>query len=629
MALHNTTKDKSVQSIIARQHWVSIGAIVLAVLLMVAVIVVVLFDNNDQLHSNIDHLLLPILGLVAAVTLLFGVHMFSKSERNAQSLRESEQRLRQFIGTIPGGVVVVDREGGLIYANTPAMELLGEELLATPLYLQSTHQVYPTELLPVTRALQGESSVVDDVEVHRDDKTILLEMRTSPIRDAENKVEYAVAIIFDITQRKQTEGELHFQRDLFEKMVAVARATTTNPALEPTLKNALEVLLDITDAEHSNLLLADPDGVVLYTMLEHGSPLRVERKGSVNPIMDNGLAGWVYHHLEPALIPDVLQDERWLSLPNGEYSVRSIAMVPILLDGAPLGVMGVSHHQPDQFHSDHIKFLQAAADQMALALRNTRVYEEERRLAEELTRAREVSEAAYRSKSMFLAKMSHELRTPLTVIMGYSDMLLDYSKQANLTIIQPQLVKIQQSTSYLHRLINGILDFSEIEAGRMELIPEKFTVAELVQVAIEEANPIAEKSGNTLVVECDVGQVMMKTDFQHLHQILDNLLDNACKFTDQGIVTLKAVHEKDASGDWMCFMVSDTGSGISSEQVHKLFQAFSQVDANLLRRTEGAGLGLAVSRQIARMMGGDITVVSQVGKGSTFTVRVPCELSLG
>jgi signal transduction histidine kinase len=121
----------------------------------------------------------------------------------------------------------------------------------------------------------------------------------------------------------------------------------------------------------------------------------------------------------------------------------------------------------------------------------------------------------------------------------------------------------------------------------------------------------------------------MKTDFQRLHQILENLLNNACKFTSQGTITLKASHEKDTSGDWMRFIVSDTGIGIGSEQVHKLFLAFSQLDENLIQPTDGTGLGLAVSRQIARMMGGDITVVSQLGKGSTFTVRIPCELPLG
>jgi signal transduction histidine kinase len=121
----------------------------------------------------------------------------------------------------------------------------------------------------------------------------------------------------------------------------------------------------------------------------------------------------------------------------------------------------------------------------------------------------------------------------------------------------------------------------------------------------------------------------MKTDFQRLHQILENLLDNACKFTSQGTITLKASHEKDDSGDWMRFIVSDTGIGIGSEQVHKLFLAFSQLDENYIQPTDGTGLGLAVSRQIARMMGGDITVVSQLGIGSTFSVRIPCELPLG
>ena len=230
---------------------------------------------------------------------------------------------------------------------------------------------------------------------------------------------------------------------------------------------------------------------------------------------------------------------------------------------------------------------------------------------------------------MFLAKVSHELRTPLTVILGYSDMLQEYAQAASLDSLKDPLSKIQNAASRLHSLINEILDFSEIEAGRLEVLPAKFDVAQMVEQVAEQGGALAAKNNNTFQLQYDENLGQMSSDSQRIRQILNNLLDNASKFTQQGVITLTARRMVDPAGDWMVFVVSDTGIGMSAEQLASLFQAFTQVDSSTKRKYGGTGLGLAISRQLARMLGGDISVTSELDKGSQFTVRLPCNIALG
>jgi signal transduction histidine kinase len=245
----------------------------------------------------------------------------------------------------------------------------------------------------------------------------------------------------------------------------------------------------------------------------------------------------------------------------------------------------------------------------------------------ELTDALEQLEEVSRHKSEFMANMSHELRTPLNAIIGYSEMLQEQAEDLDQPDFIPDLQKVQTSGRHLLDLVNDVLDFSKIEAGKMELYLETFYVPKMVNDVASVIHPLAEKNANSLEVHCDINLGYMHVDMVKVRQTLFNLLSNACKFTERGTITLSVARSHADGVDWVNFKVSDTGIGITPEQMSKLFQPFSQADSSTTRKYGGTGLGLVVSRNFCRMMGGNITVECEEAKGSTFTCTLPAEIT--
>ena len=243
----------------------------------------------------------------------------------------------------------------------------------------------------------------------------------------------------------------------------------------------------------------------------------------------------------------------------------------------------------------------------------------------EIEEARLVAEAATKTKSLFLANMSHELRTPLNAIIGVTEMLhedaVDLKREDDLEPLE----RVLRSARNLLSLINDILDLSKIESGKIDIHDESFAIAPLIDDVVQTVGTLAAKNGNTVAVDCasDIG--VMRADQTRIRQALLNLASNANKFTEGGTVTISAKRVTEAGCAWVTMAVTDTGIGLTPEQMGKLFQDFVQADASTSRKYGGTGLGLAISRRFCQMMGGDITVESEVGRGSTFTIRLPAE----
>jgi PAS domain S-box-containing protein len=240
----------------------------------------------------------------------------------------------------------------------------------------------------------------------------------------------------------------------------------------------------------------------------------------------------------------------------------------------------------------------------------------------ELDKAREAAEIANRAKSQFLANMSHELRTPLNAIILYTDLLRDEAADRGLDDFLPDLKKIHGAAKHLLALINDVLDLAKIESGKLELLLETFDVPAMIRDVVTTIQPLTQKNANSLKVSCPDDLGGMHADLTKVRQSLFNLLSNACKFTEGGTVSLDVAREGGEAG-WVTFRVTDTGIGMTPEHVAKLFQPFSQVDPSTTRRFGGTGLGLAITRRFCEAMGGDISVESQPGVGSTFTIRLP------
>ena len=301
---------------------------------------------------------------------------------------------------------------------------------------------------------------------------------------------------------------------------------------------------------------------------------------------------------------------------------KSFVTLPLMAGRQVIGGITIADFERENAFSDiSVGLLETIASNMGTAVQNVRLFDETKRLFAEAEEARAAAERANKAKSTFLANMSHELRTPLNAIMGFTSIVRDKSqgvlpeKQIN------NLEKVLASSQHLLGLINTVLDLAKIEAGRMDVIPAKFNLSALIDLCGNLSTPLL-KPNVTLEKQVDETIGIIYSDQDKVKQILLNLLSNAAKFTHAGRILL-SVEKSDS--DTLNISVTDSGIGISANTIDRVFEEFQQADATTTRQYGGTGLGLPISRNLARLLGGDLTATSELGKGSTFTLTIPTQ----
>lgn len=431
----------------------------------------------------------------------------------------------------------------------------------------------------------------------------------------------------DISKRRQAEAALREQTASVALLQAVAVAANEAVTVEEAMRLCLERVCAHTGwpVGHVHALAEDGTGELVPTPIWHtDAPVRYaafrEATARMRFAPGVGLPGRVLASGKPAWIINVAHDPDFpRARAAAAAGIRAGFGFPVLIGHEVVAVLEFFAEEALEPDEPLLELMANVGTQLGRVV-------ERKRAETALRRAKEQAEAASRTKSDFLANMSHELRTPLNAIIGITEMLRDDAAEDERAAdaLEP-LERIHRAGRHLLHLINEILDLAKIEAGKLELDMEEVEVAPVLCDLVATAEPLAAKSGNRLETHLAEDLGRMWADPVRLRQIVLNLLSNACKFTEHGTVTLGAWRERAAGtdDDRLAVSVTDTGIGMSPEQVGRLFQEFTQADASTTRKYGGTGLGLAISRKLARLMGGDVTVESVPAEGSRFTVRLP------
>jgi adenylate cyclase len=420
---------------------------------------------------------------------------------------------------------------------------------------------------------------------------------------------------------KQRTAELARSVEELRALGDVSQTVNSTIDLETVLSTIVAKAVQLSGTDAGTIFVFDEESKEFRMRAGYGmdDALIAELKGRHIRLGDTVLSRAVLQR-RPMQIFDVQHDP---SLPVLDVIVRAgfrgHLTVPLLGGERIVGALVVRRKAPGEFPQSTVDLLKTFADQSVIAIQNARLFSE---IGEKSRQLAEASE----HKSQFLANMSHELRTPLNAIIGVSEMLREDAEAAKQDT-EP-LDRVLGAGRHLLALINDILDLSKIEAGRMELNLESFVLAPLIDGVIKTIEPLAARNGNAITVECDGAIGMLHGDQMRLRQALLNLMSNANKFTDRGRISVEARQAQENGCDWVTIAVADSGIGMTAEQMGRLFQEFSQADASTTRKYGGTGLGLAISRRFCQMMGGDITVASEPGRGSTFTIRLPRTVEL-
>lgn len=506
-----------------------------------------------------------------------------KTNKLEEEKRKSAEQVQRLLNSTAEGILNIDTRGTINLCNVSALQILGYkdspnlvgnnfyELILHPgtrNHDDSSKQAKIAQAIHTGKAIH----VVDEHFRRADGAAFPVEFRGHPVVQ-DGKIVGAVISFLDITNKLSTEQEM-------KKLSQVIRQAS------------------------EGVLITDPNGVIEYI-----NPAFEKMAGSVaKDVIDNHFTS-----INLLLGNNTTPDQLWLNIQNGDYSNRLQALQKSNGHAFPVHLTVVPLRDANKKMTNIVCTFQDVSFQ----------FEQEARIHAAIDEKKH-AETANREKSAFLARMSHELRTPLNAILGYSELLKEETSDNGHEEYDKDLDKIHSAGSYLLDLINDILDYSRIEAGKMKLHYEEFTICELINEVVGIIAPMMKENSNQVeinYVQANSGTLI--ADKLRVRQCLYNLLSNATKFTHNGKIIIRVARYFYQESEWINIEVHDTGIGIGSHNIEKLFNEFSQVDTSTTRQHSGTGLGLAISRQLSRMMGGEIEVESIVGKGSVFRIKLP------
>jgi PAS domain S-box-containing protein len=517
---------------------------------------------------------------------------------------------------------MADLSGHIDYANQACYELFGYDVDEADMEGKLMFSLWPEDAMPLLLGevlpSAGDSGWQGEVlQVRKDKTTFDASLTCFSVKSETGQPICIAAIIRDITERKKVQIEL--QRFAVQLSTAARVSTQVNSILDPTqlLEEVVPLVQTRFDLYHVHVYTFDDSGENLVMRVGSGEPgkLMRERGHQITLNRQHSLVAKAARTQEIIKVDDVTKEIDFLPnalLPN----TRSELAIPMIVAGQVVGIFDVQDDKPYRFSASEVDVLSTLAAQTATSFRNARSFAEIQLAAEHL---REVD----RLKSEFLGNMSHELRTPLNSILGYAEVMLMGIDGDLPDMMKEDVEAIYNNGQQLLSLINDILDLTKIEAGRMMLNFQPVPLVPLLESSKTNnmGMLLKRKVPVDIVISVEQDLPPINADRVRMAQILNNLVSNAIKFTDEGTITISAQYNE--ADDHVQIKVKDTGVGIAPEDLSKLFHRFRQVDGSSTRRAEGTGLGLAITKHLVELHRGKLNVESTLNKGSTFTVSIP------
>ncbi len=464
----------------------------------------------------------------------------------------------------------------------------------------------------ITQPIEIRGELIGTLGVHDNPMDPLTEEERALIESFSIQVSNALDNARLITQTQKRATELQAVADLTASASSILQQ-------EALLKEVVDLTQKRFDLYHTNLYLLEEDRRTLRLVAASGDvgEQMVFAGWTIDVFTQSSLAGAVVRSRQGVIVPDVTIDPNFLKNPYLP-DTRSELSVPMIVSDDVVGVLSLQSQKPNAFSDEDIQIHRTLATQLAIALQNAKLYEEQLETAEQL---REMDQL----KNNFLANMSHELRTPLNSIIGFADVLLEgIDGELNDRMIE-DVTLIRDGGRHLRSLIGDILDQAKIEAGMMELSYTTFPIERMANEVIAQITSMARTKPIDIILDLEGAPEQIEADRTRLIQILFNLLSNAIKFTDEGDITMRMALDTTREIPCLIASVKDTGMGISKEDLPVIFEQFQQVGTMQSRKEGGTGLGLPISKNLVELHGGEIWVESDLGVGTTFSFTIPLE----